>query len=446
MNRPSIVHFLVFWYTLVPTLGHGQASTLDSIEDPASLSKVNEATKKIVYLNRSGQFAEALEWIAQADTMKPNNLATYWTHSGNTFFGLGNYLEAIVRYKTALQPSQSYANLPQDFCDLNYRHTLLNLGTAYNRLGLTDSALSYYLRTPVVEENQGLLSNNIASLLINEQRCTEALVYLEKIELGPNTRPLSLPLLVQSNLFNCYISLGRTEEAKQVSLTIDELLTIQSDTSSALTLVMHYLIAMDDKAGFMELTERFRSHLMANTKDSKMFGVALQLLDLGPHGEVLQDELWTHNKNILAQHIAQNSTSANRKGKSVVALLGEMRLLAVGLFSLGLILLSFFLGYFGYTPVLRRLSQRKRLLRTSRSASVFDRLTKDERLFYEELTKHEKTLFRMTLDGKTNNEIASTLRISKGYLYNLRSGLRKKFEQQFKGQTMDEWLKYKVVP
>lgn len=71
-------------------------------------------------------------------------------------------------------------------------------------------------------------------------------------------------------------------------------------------------------------------------------------------------------------------------------------------------------------------------------------LTKEENAFFKTLSATETKLILSLLENRSNKEIAQEMGYSIGYIYNMKTCVKKKYASAFKGDHLDHWIKFRV--
>lgn len=431
-----------------------QSSSSTSTNTDSTDLYFQQLTKEVQTLNNAASFRDAKDFVDSiASTGLKINFAPYHVASGNAYFNTGNYFQAVYCYRRAQAPGASFGALSQEYIDVNKSMSILNMGASYQRLGMLDSALACYTRTPITEKNKELLTINIASILINQKEFEKAVDFMEGIDLSQIDK-MDYVQLMKSNLMYCYMQLGLLEKANMLFSKEMELYFPYQDSVSTLLKVLDYYIITDDTSKFirlvdnnLDLWERWQSdysELPMILNMSKVYKKNNRLFIEG--WNILKDSRFPRTIGKVSptdwftlKIFWKNLSSAARREMVYIAALA--------------MLLFFALGY--ATKRLQTRAKSKAHLeanpestgQNNRSLEEEDPLTKmttQEQAFISELSLKETQVLRAILLSKSAKEISDELNCSMGYVYNMRSSIRKKFEISFDGMEFEEWLKFKL--
>jgi tetratricopeptide (TPR) repeat protein len=116
---------------------------------------------------KAGKIAEAVPYLESLTKSAPANAAVLY-NLGISYSELGQYDEAIIRLKRAVQ------------LDLGYAHAWVGIGNAYHRMRKPELALEAFEKAVEVDPNDGYTRRNLGGMLIGFKRIDEAVMHLRK--------------------------------------------------------------------------------------------------------------------------------------------------------------------------------------------------------------------------------------------------------------------------
>ena len=122
----------------------------------------------------AGKIAESVPYLESLTKSAPQNSSVLF-NLGICYNELGQYDEAVIRLKRAVQ------------LDPDYAHAWVGIGNAYYRMGKPELALNAFEKAVALDPNDGYTRRNLGGLLIGFKRIDEALMHLRKaLELMPD--------------------------------------------------------------------------------------------------------------------------------------------------------------------------------------------------------------------------------------------------------------------
>ena len=376
---------------------------------------------------------------------------------GGLCFVHNDLFEALVCYKNVLNDTNSWNCLSEEDSLLLENSVKMNVGSVYNRLGFLDSAYKYYDEVSLNDDNRALIINNMASVLLQQNRYAQAndlLLQLNFEELLA-TKYLSL---TQYNLLASYIGLKDLDLAEKFYQSVRSRDIPFGDTMSCLTILLNYHIFSGDTLNFLNLVGEHQDFLEAHSYEKTFFGISVKMQNYYSYKKANFNMAWQ-----IWQAEMDNEQTELEAGNFLMRfLLNLLRTKAPSIIIMIAILIVLFA--FGYVEGRRPLGlvaklteaedpektqipviSRAMVTGQSRGTIYFNRLSTEKPDFIESLNLKETQLLKLVLDGYSTKEIAQELNFSVGHAYNMRSMVRKKFEQISNGQSIDDWRKTEVV-
>ncbi len=418
------------------------------------------STRSIIDNNNLGRYSESINLMMEVEaSIDTIDFAPYWTNTGNTQFSLMNYLGAAQRYRKALEPSQKNYYIPKEFAEIYHRSTWLNLGAAYKMLGMQDSALSCFTRTPITDDNKATLANNIATVYMDRHDWDKALSYLTQIDfhpkhetnLGIETNLNENLFIAKQNLMYCYVRLGDIENATKYYTRAYTTYFPFQDTSVAIRKLIDYYVLIEDKNSLDRLIEDYKS-FFERRKDEYSHFMILHTMSLNKES---RGQRYEEGWNLLRASLAPKSENSLKLLSLNTLIWKELSFwlkLSLILVSTSLIALLFGLGYYLSGALNKSKSVSKAEVSTLPTALAeieadnddpLDHFTPEELDFVKSLSLREVQVLKCSIRGRTPKEISVQLNCSSGYVYNMKSTIRKTFEETFPGQDFEDWMKTK---
>ena len=335
-----------------------------------------------------------------------------------------------------------------------YSTIQLNLGSLYNRMKFYRLALEHYSKVEMDEYKRALLINNVSSSYIGTGRHVRALDELDKLK-DSDWANAEIGGLANLNKLNALLHLGRFDEAKSTYklLSLDQV--SRADTVPHVAVFMHYAIYTNDTLEFLKVMSKFGDFIQRNIDKRKEFAYIQPMMEAYTSDRKRFESMWT----VLHEgfsYTPKETTDLHRfPWRFSWSTLNERTRSIYVITSALLALLSLLLGAFlskraTESRILAQLGARslKELdLRTpgGSNTQLDDKSQEKLELFIKTLSVTEAKLLAMLRENNSSKEISDELRCSVGHVYNLRSTLRKKFEQYFQETTLDDWLKGKTT-
>ncbi len=424
-----------------------------SIGDSSILSNedLTEITRFVQGKTYSYNLDEALEFIDSVEATNADlSFAPYYVVTGITYYLTENYFESIFRFRKALEPGQNFGELNEQYIEANKSMAWLNLGSSYKKLGMVDSALACFLRTPLTKSNRELVTNNIAAIYIDQRKYAEAAAFLEDIDLNEVSNQ-DFSHLIRINLMTCYVKLGLLEKAKLYYNESFEVYFPYADTTGIKNVLDFYVLS-NDTARFLALANKYKEYFIRKNNESEPYSLIINILDIYESDVTAFKEGWMVYKShrlpkVEGSVIPTNYFSLkifwfNLNLKTKREILLKLFLFAALCFFAGFLLRRYLTNNTkqSNTKALEELPQQSQKTKND----LLSQLEEDELAFLKKLSLKEANVLKLILQGMNTKEIADQMSCSLGYIYNIRSSIRKKFEQTFEDQGFEEWLKFKL--
>lgn len=414
--------------------------TLQMVTQNEAIEQVREVPKKMRALMEFNKLEEAYALVQQyeEDTALAHNLS-FHIEAGNTCFFKGRFFQSIHYYREAF----GFAwGVSEEDSLYNANLLLLNLGSAYSRLNLLDSALAAYERVQINDKNRYLLINNIAQVYMSKHEYRSALKYLAQIDLD-DVEDLRFGFIARLNSMKCYDQLEMLEEAQAMFTPLFYTNVEYSDTANQYDILIDHLIIQRDKPGFMNFYEMNESYLERMKNKNSTFMRASQLYSTMLAETKYLDESWELFRSSLL------STSKEEPGRLSDWLAWKMMNPRQKLFwvltMVGLVAFIVVLALYIQQSALRRKFLLVNPYGSSGTGSKGTIHLKDsdplDEQFIKELTPAEVQVIKLLFQGIHTKEMASQMQISVGHAYNLRSSIRRKYMQLYPEQDFEAWLK-----
>lgn len=476
------LHFLVAASLILLSVGvraqnQSASSAADTLNDDQK--RIINELRHIIDFNNLDAPGKAIPIIETLEKEIDNiDLSAYWSNTGNTYFIQQNYLEAAFRYRSALQPDKRNYYIPKQYAEIYKRGSWINLGSAYQSMNMYDSALACYQRTPVRDDNRLLLANNIATIYMNQDDFASAITYLENLSLDYDlekyksdrlgvqfTNEQNYVALVRHNRMICHAMLGDLEQARQYYSNSYLALMPYGDTIAALKSELNYYILTNDTARFEKL---YHDYFDIVNREVAIAANQFSLTNSFGAGSFLrlQNMVWSKNRNnrlfrdgwnywkaVLREMPKSKSASGTQRLGYWTNLSNTTKVIVVLVVLLTSTLL-YFLG-FGAAQLMGIRKAQKLESFVAKQISVlevgttqndpFTAFNETELSFVSSLSLKEAQVLRHTIQGLNPKEISEKLGCSSGYVYNMKSALRKNYEDFFDNNEFDEWLKKKCL-
>lgn len=409
-------------------VGRYLSATVEEVQPKSHRDSVRYYTLKLLALQNSGRYSEAYNELQTINLdQRYLRYLPFSLYAGNIYYMSGHYMRAAKCYQSLLRSGKvRWACLEEkDSVELvRIAHT--NLGSCYNMLTLLDSAVHHYELVDIHPENAVLMHNNLASIYLKQFNYAAALKHLNDIDLGANIPEEDL-VLTKYNLLKVYTALRDEKLATKILESIAPGQYPYADTNSALTMVLDYYIAFDDTLGFA-LMVREHSDYLRDHGDIARFALALELEDFYGVQE------WSGVKRIWRYW----QTLFLSPEKAVVRP-AFVQFWITHKYWIIAVLLSFGLGFL-VRHITAGEDQNKNAYVTLLESSKNDL----EKEFVQSLTLKESQVLSLLIKNLTTKEIATELRVSVSYAYNLRSTTRKKFMDIMTHVEFEDWLRDKM--
>lgn len=408
-------------------------------------------TYKIVSLERARDFKESFQLISEwSQDQRLKEYSPFCNYAGSTCFINGEYLLGSIFFSQILKNTSGWECYTDEDSAYFINAAHLNLGSCYNRLSLWDSAIFHYEMVKINEKNEALMYNNIASLYLLTGQPEKALENLLQIDVA-NVSDINYEQLTKINLLACYTRLRMLDEGRKVFKSISKDIVPYSDTSNVLKIALDFEVSSSDTLNFLSTIKRAESYLVRHKGNIPEFSYALRMLEYYPEKMSLFRSYWDLWDNRIGTTKPSKKLSSLKMGESVMGLpkhwfifVWALLFLSAG-YGLKVFLDSDYFDKWmtSLTATLYRTQENPKPVEDN--SDPLSSLTEEEEAFVKTLSIKETKMLRLIIQGFSTKEISVEIRCSVGYAYNLRSALRRKFEEYFaEGLTFEEWLKTRV--
>lgn len=410
---------------------------MDSFED----SLVYDALHvKALYFGRKYR-------LAYERILEKVNDPRYWKsplfsmNAANTAHVNGDWVLAIYGYKSVLKALPGITCLNEteikELKDVLY----LNMSSAYLAMEFLDSA-EYCLERAKDNPTDGLwLNNNLVVETIREDY-ENALNTLNGVILDSIPQP-HFRKAIKFNLLNVYMHLNMHEEAQVLFKELENSFDGITDTISLLKAHLDYYVFSNDSNSFNELVQTHRGYIERNSFRISEFKLANQLSEFAQNNRAVYAEGWELWK-LKFNPSGQIALDPDRMSLKILSNRTIQINVLISLLILTAIVL-FFLGGKYYSSLNSNFYQASASPDSvSEKVDPLSRLTAAEKDFLSVLTIKETLLLRFVLLDESAKTISTELRCSVGHVYNLRSSLRRKYEDLYEGKCFEDWVKTKL--